>query len=773
MTDHFKNIFLSIAIMSVFSTIGFGQSNEFTYQGRLLDNNLPMTANYDFEFSLWNSLANGTQQGSTQTISGVAVANGIFTVRLNFGAQFDGTARFLQITVRPAGPGSYTTLAPRQPITSGPYAIRSLNSTTADTATNALNLDGVAASQYVVTTDPRMADARNPLPNSANYIWNQNSVLQPSSNFVISGNGDVGGTLAANIIRATTQYNIGATRILSNGGTDNIFAGVGAGNANTTGSQNSFVGRDAGLSNIDGTDNSFFGRGAGALNTTGSNNSYFGRDAGLFINGFNNSFFGRSAGRSSTGSENSFFGRDAGLASSGQRNSFFGRSAGAANSASDNSFFGALAGSANNSGTSNSFFGANAGESNTSGTENSFFGRSAGRQNMTGNNNSFFGSSAGRANTGNDNSFFGRLAGDTNTTGSDNSFFGSEAGINNDSGVGNSYFGSGAGFGSAVAAGSFNSFFGRDAGRANSGNDNSFFGESAGDSNTGGDSNSFFGRFAGTTNTNGDDNSFFGRSAGNNNGGSSNSFFGRSAGLSNGSGSFNSFFGQFAGINNIAGNFNTVIGYGADVIFDGLSNATAIGMRAAVGASNSLVLGSINGTNGAVSDTNVGIGTTTPGTRLHVVGGSDAQLGSGGYIVTGSTTGLNLAIDNNEIMSRNNGAVSALLLNADGGNVGIGTSNPVDTLHVDGIIRVNALGAGGETVVCRNAFNQLSTCSFFNALQVEVTTQKSLISEQQRRIETLNLKINDQQTQIDALRKLVCAQNPTAELCRSAAEVKP
>jgi len=58
---------------------------------------LPATANYDFEFSLWDALANGTQQGTTQTVTGVAVANGIFTVRLNFGAQFDGSARFLQI----------------------------------------------------------------------------------------------------------------------------------------------------------------------------------------------------------------------------------------------------------------------------------------------------------------------------------------------------------------------------------------------------------------------------------------------------------------------------------------------------------------------------------------------------------------------------------------------------------------------------------------------------------------------------------------------------
>jgi len=53
---------------------------------------------------------------------------------------------------------------------------------------------------------------------------------------------------------------------------------------------------------------------------------------------------------------------------------------------------------------------------------------------------------------------------------------------------------------------------------------------------------------------------------------------------------------------------------------NGIKNATAIGSRAYVGASNSLVLGSINGTNGAIASTNVGIGTTTPTAQLHTTG---------------------------------------------------------------------------------------------------------------------------------------------------------
>ena len=51
-----------------------------------------------------------------------------------------------------------------------------------------------------------------------------------------------------------------------------------------------------------------------------------------------------------------------------------------------------------------------------------------------------------------------------------------------------------------------------------------------------------------------------------------------------------------------------------------MTNATAIGANASATTSNSLVLGSINGVNGATASANVGIGTTAPTEKLHVVG---------------------------------------------------------------------------------------------------------------------------------------------------------
>src|SRR5260370_40881509 len=110
-----------------------GQTSSFTYQGRLTDGGTAANGNYDLQFALFDSLSGGTQIGSTQTLNTVAVSNGVFTVSLDFGASsFSGPNRFLEIPARQTGTTGFIILDPRQPVTSTPYAVRSLSAASAD-----------------------------------------------------------------------------------------------------------------------------------------------------------------------------------------------------------------------------------------------------------------------------------------------------------------------------------------------------------------------------------------------------------------------------------------------------------------------------------------------------------------------------------------------------------------------------------------------------------------------------------------------------------------
>ncbi|MBP1609537.1 MAG: hypothetical protein H6Q04_1772 [Acidobacteria bacterium] len=173
---------------------------------------------------------------------------------------------------------------------------------------------------------------------------------------------------------------------------------------------------------------------------------------------------------------------------------------------------------------------------------------------------------------------------------------------------------------SAGASSENNSFFGAYTGYNTIGDYNSFFGQQAGYGNIYGDFNSFFGGVAGLENTEGDYNSFFGHATGfYNTTGGENSFFGQAAGSWNTTGGANSFFGRNAGLYNTTESYNSLFGSYSDTSV-GITNATAVGYRAKVNRSDSLVLGGVNGINGATAETNVGIGITNPDRQLTVEG---------------------------------------------------------------------------------------------------------------------------------------------------------
>jgi hypothetical protein len=272
----------------------------------------------------------------------------------------------------------------------------------------------------------------------------------------------------------------------------------------------------------------------------------------------------------------------------------------------------------NSTGGLNNFVGMNAGSANTTGTANTFVGHNSGKANVGGSSNSFYGLNAGTSNTsGQLNVFMGQGAGAFNDSGSNNNFIGQAAGFNAFNGNSNNFFGWHAGF--ATATGSNNAFFGDQAGASNTSSNNAYFGSGAGMTNTSGTQGSFFGINAGNKTT-GSFNSFFGAGAGQfTTSGVGDTFVGNIAGSSNTTGSNNTFLGGNTGNSLTAESHNTVVGDTADGAA-GITNATALGANAKVTASNSLVLGSINGTNGASSGTNVGIGTTAPNSTLQIKG---------------------------------------------------------------------------------------------------------------------------------------------------------
>jgi hypothetical protein len=362
-----------------------------------------------------------------------------------------------------------------------------------------------------------------------------------------------------------------------------------------------------------------------------------------------------------------------------------------------------------------------------------------------------------------------------------------------------------------------NSFFGRSAGFFSTASNNSFFGSHAGENTTTGGQNSFFGKDAGLANSLGSINAFFGNIAGTANTlGVGNAFFGSSSGRSNTSGSFNSFFGQGSGDAHTLGSNNTFIGRSAGSSEDGGSgisllgslsnasdnqtNATAIGFQALVTQSNSLVLGSISGVNGATANTLVGIGTTAPQRRLHVSNGSSgaSPLGSSDVVVEDNAAAFqhfltpddnesgilfgdptesigggivfNNPATNNGIMFRSGGNTTRMVLDGSG-NLGLGILAPLDRLDVIGSIRVSALGAAGATHLCRNASNQISTCSSprpeladelvgsVDELRSEISTLREANLAQQK-------QIDEQRSQIQTLLRVICSRIDDPTACR-------
>ncbi|MGO9275248.1 MAG: hypothetical protein ACLQOO_34275, partial [Terriglobia bacterium] len=346
-----------------------------------------------------------------------------------------------------------------------------------------------------------------------------------------------------------------------------------------------------------------------------------------------------------------------------------------------NTYVGNLSGSFSPSAANDSGFGAEALKSVISGTDNTALGFSTLYNDQTGSQNTAVGSQALLFNTVGQETAVGFQALAGNSTGAGNSALGFQALFQNTNGANNTALG----YSTLLVNGNNCRSVSSPAPQASSGggNNNTAAGYQALVDNTCGNQNTAVGVDALFTNTNaslntavgygalyggpqtgsedvavgvgalygnqqGSDNVAVGDQALYNNttmmaaSGNSNTAVGFSALLYNTTGSANVAVGIYAGTNPgdfpTTGSSSSYLGAYAGPMADGLINATAVGYTAQVGCSNCMVLGQVvmPGPLGTPSTAgiNVGIGITTPGNPLEVVGGTAAGANGSPSVAT-------------------------------------------------------------------------------------------------------------------------------------------
>jgi hypothetical protein len=177
MSRAFASFIILLSALSAFNLLA--QGTVFDYQGRLNDGGVPAVGTYDFTFTLYDSTNQpGDAIAETVTNLNVPVASGLFTVNLDFGDVFDGTARWLQIGVRTNGAEIFIPLNPRQPLTPVPYAIFAGSTT---------NLVGALSPANIAPLTSLIASSSNGVYSSLNSSWSTN-LAGPASSGIITSN---------------------------------------------------------------------------------------------------------------------------------------------------------------------------------------------------------------------------------------------------------------------------------------------------------------------------------------------------------------------------------------------------------------------------------------------------------------------------------------------------------------------------------------------------------------------------------------------------------
>ena len=408
------------------------------------------------------------------------------------------------------------------------------------------------------------------------------------SNLVAMGDSALlnNGTGASAAIDATANTAIGSKALYANTiGNNNTASGQNSLTNNTTGNSNTAAGANTLLNNTTGNSNTANGQSSLTNNSTGNNNTSTG--AGSLLSnttGFSNTAVGMNALNKNTSRSNLVAVGDSALYNNGIN-------ASTTTEATGNTAIGSKALYTNGKGFYNTAVGLKTLYSNTSGNYNTASGVQSLFSDTSGSYNTSMGYQSLTNNTnGNNNTASGFQSLLSNTTGTNNTANGASSLTLTNTGTNNT-------------ANGYLSLFGN-----TTGNNNTAAGANSLISNTTGYSNVGVGINTLNSNTTGSNLVAVGDSALYNNGSGATAVQGKE----------NTAIGSKALISNTIGNNNTAVGSNADVAAASLNNATAIGNKSFVNCSNCMVLGSINGINGAASSVKVGIGTPTPLMGLHV-----------------------------------------------------------------------------------------------------------------------------------------------------------
>ena len=208
-----------------------------TYQGRLVLDGSPASGSYDLSFAVYD--AAHTFPYGTAVKENVTVSDGLFTVQLEFldpmdvpTNPFKGQERVLEIGVRPgASTGSYTVLAPPQPVTPAPWALALPGLYTQATAGSPNIIGGYEGNFVPSTAEGAVIAGGGESP--ACSMGGEPCHNQVSGSFGVVGGGSANLAAARSVVAGGTFNHAGNFLATISGGSQNtadgLYATIGGG----------------------------------------------------------------------------------------------------------------------------------------------------------------------------------------------------------------------------------------------------------------------------------------------------------------------------------------------------------------------------------------------------------------------------------------------------------------------------------------------------------------------------------------------------------------